>query len=79
MWAVVAAWVNRSRRSAARYAAYIPVTPSQRSGSGSHRRTSWLTHGRAVSSVAPACPESCRTRSRNVRAARFAVATPEPT
>lgn len=34
-----AAWVRVSRRSAARYVAYMPCTPSQRSGSGSHRRT----------------------------------------
>ena len=38
-----------------------------------------ITHGSEVSSVSPPCPESRRTRSRRVRAARLAVATPEPT
>src|SRR5664280_346490 len=50
------------------------LTPSQRSGSGSHSLDLWLTHGRRVSSVS-----SPRMRSLRVRPARLVVATPSPT
>src|SRR4051812_37270722 len=48
--------------------------PSQRRGSGSHPRAGAPTHGSRVSSVSRP-----RIRSRSVRPARFAAATPSPT
>ena len=51
--------------------AYMPWTPSQRNGSGSHLRTLRPTQGRAVRLGVP--PED---RSRRVRPARLVVATP---
>ena len=59
-----ASWPRAARRS----------TPSQRSGSGSHRRERWPTQGSRVSSLA--VPVS---RSASVRPARLVVATPSPT
>ena len=49
-------------------------TPSQRSGSGSHSRRRWPTHGSRTRSVSRP-----RMRSAIVRPARFVVLTPSPT
>ena len=66
--------VRASLRSALDIRSRPPFTPSQRSGSGSHEREEWPTHGSRVSSL------SCEVIScASVRPARFVVATPSPT
>ena len=66
--------VSRSSASASVIARSPALMPSQRSGSGSHDRERWPTHGSRVSSVSRP-----RTRSRRVRPARLVVLTPSPT
>ena len=66
--------VRSSVRSELVISSRPPFTPSHLSGSGSHRRDVWPTHGSRVSSL------SCDVIScASVRPARFVVATPSPT
>jgi hypothetical protein len=66
--------VRLSDRSAVDISSRPPFTPTQRSGSGSHERDVWPTHGSRVS------PFSCEVIScASVRPARLVVDTPSPT